>query len=279
MAATIKPIEAKSVHQIQSGQVIVDLCSVIKELVENALDAAATSIEVRFRNNGLDAIEVQDNGSGIAEANYESVGLKHHTSKLYSYAELSKLNTFGFRGEALSSLCALSTLSIVVLSTAVQVCWLWRRLKYVIEAGVCTGLAEPASRKPQIGRCGNIIQVVPHLSFICDFMFAFIETPTWAVQVNATGVMPVIFSSSLLALPAAAARYTGSAFVASAATLLGPSGALYLPVSHMTTTPLRTTLPTRLRLPMKPYPSARKLQPHSSVHLLACCFMVVTWIL
>lgn len=50
------------------------------------------------------------------------------------------------------------------------------------------------------------------------------------LQVNATGVMPVIFASSLLALPAAAARYTGSAFVASAATLLGPSGALYLPV-------------------------------------------------
>jgi LytS/YehU family sensor histidine kinase len=63
------------VHQIQSGQVIVDLCSVVKELVENSLDAGATSIEVRFKNNGLDSIEVQDNGSGISPENYENIGM------------------------------------------------------------------------------------------------------------------------------------------------------------------------------------------------------------
>ncbi|KAI7640142.1 hypothetical protein KC318_g22288, partial [Hortaea werneckii] len=63
--ATIKAIEGRSVHQIQSGQVIVDLCSVVKELVENSLDAGATSIDVRFKNQGLDSIEVQDNGKGI----------------------------------------------------------------------------------------------------------------------------------------------------------------------------------------------------------------------
>ncbi|RMD41764.1 hypothetical protein DV735_g3355, partial [Chaetothyriales sp. CBS 134920] len=107
------PIEAKSVHQIQSGQVIVDLCSVVKELVENSLDAGATSIEVRFKNNGLDAIEVQDNGSGISPANYANVALKHYTSKLSHYNDLSTLRTFGFRGEALSSLCALSHFAIV----------------------------------------------------------------------------------------------------------------------------------------------------------------------
>ncbi|KAK5214156.1 ATP-binding mismatch repair protein [Exophiala xenobiotica] len=106
--ATIKAIEAKSVHQIQSGQVIVDLCSVAKELVENSLDAGATSIEVRFKHNGLDSIEVQDNGSGISPANYDNVALKHFTSKLSNYDDLSNLQTFGFRGEALSSLCALS---------------------------------------------------------------------------------------------------------------------------------------------------------------------------
>ncbi|KAL4974809.1 hypothetical protein BDW66DRAFT_167547 [Aspergillus desertorum] len=110
--ATIKAIEARSVHQIQSGQVIVDLNSVIKELVENSLDAGATSIEVRFRNNGLDLIEVQDNGSGIAPENYENVALKHYTSKLSSYDDLLRLRTFGFRGEALASLCALSEFRI-----------------------------------------------------------------------------------------------------------------------------------------------------------------------
>ena len=72
--SSIQAIEQSSVHQIQSGQVIVDLNSVVKELVENSLDADATSIEVRFRNHGLEAIEVIDNGTGIAPEDFESVG-------------------------------------------------------------------------------------------------------------------------------------------------------------------------------------------------------------
>ncbi|KAK6004528.1 hypothetical protein QM012_008390 [Aureobasidium pullulans] len=111
--ASIQAIEQTSVHQIQSGQVIVDLNSVVKELVENSLDAGSTSMEVRFRNHGLDAIEVIDNGSGIAPEDFESVALKHHTSKLRNYDDLEKLDTFGFRGEALASLCALSQLYII----------------------------------------------------------------------------------------------------------------------------------------------------------------------
>ncbi|CAD0112047.1 unnamed protein product [Aureobasidium uvarum] len=111
--ASIQAIEQTSVHQIQSGQVIVDLNSVVKELVENSLDAGSTSIEVRFRNHGLDAIEVIDNGTGIAPEDFESVALKHHTSKLRNYDDLENLDTFGFRGEALASLCALSQLYII----------------------------------------------------------------------------------------------------------------------------------------------------------------------
>ena len=111
--ATIKPLESRTVHQIQSGQVIVDLCSVVKELVENSLDAEANSIEIRLKNNGLDSIEVQDNGIGISSDNYETVALKHYTSKLSNYDDLSSLQTFGFRGEALSSLCALSNFHII----------------------------------------------------------------------------------------------------------------------------------------------------------------------
>lgn len=69
--------------------------------------------DVRFKNQGLDAIEVQDNGSGISQANYETLALKHYTSKLATYDDLTTLQTFGFRGEALSSLCALSHFSVV----------------------------------------------------------------------------------------------------------------------------------------------------------------------
>lgn len=69
--------------------------------------------EVRFKNQGLDSIEVQDNGGGIAPQNYDSLALKHYTSKLSTYSDLDTLQTFGFRGEALSSLCALSRFSVV----------------------------------------------------------------------------------------------------------------------------------------------------------------------
>lgn len=72
-----------------------------------------TRADVRFKNQGLDSIEVQDNGSGISSRNYASIALKHYTSKLSTYDDLSTLQTFGFRGEALSSLSALSRFSIV----------------------------------------------------------------------------------------------------------------------------------------------------------------------
>lgn len=135
--AMIKKIEAGAVHRITSGQVIVDLQSVVKECVENSLDAGASSIgtcphsfhaspmvvstdicmfpraEVRFKNNGLEGIEISDNGPGISPQDYETIALKHYTSKLASYSDLDSLRTFGFRGEALSSLCAVSNMHIV----------------------------------------------------------------------------------------------------------------------------------------------------------------------
>ncbi|KAJ2930783.1 hypothetical protein H1R20_g6325, partial [Candolleomyces eurysporus] len=105
--AQIKAIDKGSVHRITSGQVVVDLQTAVKELVENSLDAGSTNIEIRFKNYGLKSIDVIDNGSGIAEDDFESIGLKHHTSKLETYEDLNVVQTFGFRGEALSSLCAL----------------------------------------------------------------------------------------------------------------------------------------------------------------------------
>jgi DNA mismatch repair protein PMS2 len=84
--ATIHPIESSSVHKIQAGQVIVDLCSVVKELVENSLDAGATSIDVRFKNHGLESIEVQDNGAGIPKEDYDSIGIPNLLISLRRYS-------------------------------------------------------------------------------------------------------------------------------------------------------------------------------------------------
>ncbi|KXN83171.1 Mismatch repair endonuclease PMS2 [Leucoagaricus sp. SymC.cos] len=116
--SSIKPIDKTSVHRITSGQVVIDLQTAVKELVENSLDAGATNLEVKFKQYGLTSIEVIDNGSGIAEEDHDSIGLKHYTSKLATYADLTELQTFGFRGEALSSLCALCQTVQITTSTA-----------------------------------------------------------------------------------------------------------------------------------------------------------------
>jgi len=108
-AGKIKAIDKASVHRICSGQVIVDLRTAVKELVENALDADATKVEVNVTDHGLGAIEVADNGGGISKENYASVALKHFTSKLSDFSDLESVVSYGFRGEALSSLCALSS--------------------------------------------------------------------------------------------------------------------------------------------------------------------------
>lgn len=108
----IRRIDRASVHRICANQVIFDLSTAVKELLENALDVKATRVEIKLRNFGLDAVEVCDNGPGIAPDNYEALTLKHWTSKLEAFSDLESLSSFGFRGEALSSLCALSELQV-----------------------------------------------------------------------------------------------------------------------------------------------------------------------
>lgn len=111
-SSVIRAIPSHDVHRITSGQVVLDLQTAVKELVENALDASATNIAVNFRDYGADSFEVVDNGTGIDASNYANVALKHYTSKLSSFSDLSLVRTFGFRGEALSSLCALAKVTI-----------------------------------------------------------------------------------------------------------------------------------------------------------------------
>lgn len=108
----IKAIDKQSVHRICSGQVVVSMAIAGKELIENSLDAGALTIEIRLKEYGLDVIEVTDNGVGVEPSQYRALTLKHYTSKLSEFADLASIATFGFRGEALSSLCALSDVEI-----------------------------------------------------------------------------------------------------------------------------------------------------------------------
>ncbi|XP_065065360.1 mismatch repair endonuclease PMS2-like isoform X1 [Rhopilema esculentum] len=109
---SIKHIDSRSVHQICSGQVILSLATAVKELIENSIDAGATNVEIKLKEFGVESFEVNDNGSGIEEKDFEAIALKHCTSKLREFDDLNSVDTFGFRGEALSSLCALSKVTI-----------------------------------------------------------------------------------------------------------------------------------------------------------------------
>lgn len=113
----IKEIERSDAQKILSGQVVIDLSTAVKELLENALDAHATQVEVRFRSSGLDGVQVIDDGDGISPEDFEGIARKHHTSKLETFSDLEKVSTLGFRGEAMSSLCALANVELVTSQT------------------------------------------------------------------------------------------------------------------------------------------------------------------
>ncbi|KJP89228.1 hypothetical protein AK88_01106 [Plasmodium fragile] len=110
----IQNIGEESIHNICSSQVIFTLSSVVKELVENSIDANATEIKIKLVENGIKLIQVNDNGAGIKKSNFENVCARHATSKITEFEDIhSSLNTLGFRGEALNSLCMLSDLHII----------------------------------------------------------------------------------------------------------------------------------------------------------------------
>ena len=106
-------LNEQTVKLIKSGQVVTSPSSAIKELIENALDAGATSIDIKLANYGLDLLEVRDNGSGVAPEDIPMMVKGHFTSKIKNFDDLAKISTYGFRGEALHSLCSVSTFEIV----------------------------------------------------------------------------------------------------------------------------------------------------------------------
>ncbi|XP_047136678.1 PMS1 protein homolog 1 isoform X2 [Hydra vulgaris] len=110
-----------TVELITSTQVIISLVSVVKELVENSLDSGCDSIDVRLDENGLSKIEVQDNGTGIALEDIQYVCKQHYTSKIRNELDLLNLTQYGFRGEALFSICSVGDVFITTKTKADQV--------------------------------------------------------------------------------------------------------------------------------------------------------------
>jgi len=124
------------VSQIAAGEVVERPSSVIKELVENALDAGATRVELRLEGGGVRRIVVTDDGSGIDRADLPLALARHATSKIASLADLEAVGTLGFRGEALASIASVATVSVTSRTASSDNAW-------CIEAD--SGRIEPAA--------------------------------------------------------------------------------------------------------------------------------------
>ena len=109
---TIHVLDETTINQIAAGEVVERPASVIKELVENAIDAGATSIEVEIAEGGIEYMRITDNGCGMSEVDARLAVLRHATSKIRSADDLYDIASLGFRGEAIASIASVSKFTL-----------------------------------------------------------------------------------------------------------------------------------------------------------------------
>src|SRR5476651_1556439 len=109
---TIQVLDNETINKIAAGEVVERPATALKELLENSADSGATRVEVDFIEGGKKLLKVTDNGHGIPSKQLLLAIQRHATSKISKIEDLQKLNTFGFRGEALSSLGAVSQMKL-----------------------------------------------------------------------------------------------------------------------------------------------------------------------
>ena len=117
-AGVIRVLDADVAARIAAGEVIERPFSIVRELIDNALDAGASEIDVQLHSGGVGQIAVHDNGRGIARSDLERTGVRHATSKISDEHDLQHVTTLGFRGEALASIAACARLEVVTRTRA-----------------------------------------------------------------------------------------------------------------------------------------------------------------
>ena len=133
----IHVLDQNTINKIAAGEVIERPASVVKELLENAIDARATAVTVEIREGGISFIRVTDNGCGIPKADIPLAFLRHSTSKIQSVEDLFTVSSLGFRGEALSSIAAVAQVEVITKTSDSLT-----GSRYQIEGGEEKGLEE-----------------------------------------------------------------------------------------------------------------------------------------
>ncbi|XP_028992841.1 PMS1 protein homolog 1 isoform X2 [Betta splendens] len=146
----MKQLPPDTVRLLTSSQVITSVVNVVKELMENSLDAGASSIDIKLENYGLDRIEVRDNGHGIKATDTPVMAMKHFTSKICNHDDLERLETYGFRGEALGSICAVAEVAVTTKTEEDDI-----STQYVLNV-----IGEIVSRKPSHLGQGTTVSVL-----------------------------------------------------------------------------------------------------------------------
>jgi DNA mismatch repair protein MutL len=133
----IQVLDQKTINQIAAGEVIDRPASIVKELMENAIDAGADRISIEIENGGLSLIRITDNGCGIEKEDIQVAFLRHSTSKIKSALDLLSVSSLGFRGEALSSIAAVCQVEMITKTKGSIT-----GTRYKIEGGTETSIEE-----------------------------------------------------------------------------------------------------------------------------------------
>ena len=133
----IQVLDQVTIDKIAAGEVIERPASVVKELVENAIDAGATSVTVEIKDGGISLIRIMDNGCGIEHDEVRNAFLRHSTSKIRTVEDIAHIRSLGFRGEALSSIAAVTQTELITKTPDAEL-----GTRYVIEGGKEVALEE-----------------------------------------------------------------------------------------------------------------------------------------